>query len=411
MTTPALKRCVGDVRRFAEDHWGREPLLHRGDAVAFAGLLDLVDVDGLIGETLLRMPAFRLVKDGEPLDPASYTQTVKIGGKGLERTARPDRVADAFADGATIVLNALHRQSGPVGRFCRELELELTHPVQANAYITPPTAQGFSVHHDTHDVFVLQTHGHKAWRVYPPLVELASPDQPWKESLGDPGKPILSEELGPGNALYIPRGFPHDAEARKEVSVHITVGILATSWVDLWRGVMRRVSEERAFREPLPIGFADDPDILAAELDVRRKELHDWLEEAAGPEAVHEIAERFWRSRRPLSTGRLAQLEQLDRIDARTSLRRRTDGVFRVEMADDQAVVILGRREIRMPSFCESALRYIAVSAAAFTAAELPELGDEDSRVVLAKRLVREGALEVEGARRAGWPQRGPRHD
>jgi ribosomal protein L16 Arg81 hydroxylase len=397
MITPALERCVGDVRRFAEEHWGREPLVYRGDPDAFAGLLDLVDVDNLVGETLLRMPAFRLVKDGTPLDPASYTQTVKIGGQGLDRTARPDRVADAFADGATIVLNALHRQSGPVGAFCRELELELTHPVQANAYITPPTAQGFSVHHDTHDVFVLQTHGHKAWRVYRPLVELASDDQPWSESLGDPGEPVLSEELGPGDALYIPRGFPHDAEARKEVSVHITVGILATTWVDVWRGVMRRVSEERAFREPLPIGYADDPDVLAGELDVRRKELHDWLDEAAGPDAMRAHAERFWRSRRPLSTGRLAQIEQVEGIDARTQLRRRTDGVFRVEVDEDQAVVILGRREVRMPVFCEPAMRFIASATDAFTAAELPELGDEASRVVLVKRLVREGALEVEG--------------
>jgi cupin superfamily protein len=411
MTTPALERCVGDVRRFAEEHWGREPLLHRGDPAGFEGLLDLVDVDQLIGETLLRMPAFRLVKDGVPVDPASYTQTVKIGGKGLERTARPDRVADAFADGATIVLNALHRQSGPVGKFCRELELSLTHPVQANAYITPPTAQGFSVHHDTHDVFVLQTHGHKAWRVYKPLVELASSDQPWTESLGDPGEPVLSEELGPGDALYIPRGFPHDAEARKEVSVHITVGILATTWVDVWRGVMKRVSEERAFREPLPIGFADDADLLAAELDVRRKELHDWLDEAAGPDALRAHAARFWRSRRPLSSGRLAQLEQLDRIDGGTSLRRRTDGVFRVELVEDQAVVVLGRREVRMPLFCEPALRFIAAATRSFTAADLPALGDEASRVVLVKRLVREGALEVEGARLAGWAQRGPRHD
>jgi hypothetical protein len=245
---------------------------------------------------------------------------------------------------------------------------------------------------------VLQTHGHKAWRVYRPLVELASDDQPWSESLGDPGEPVLSEELGPGDALYIPRGFPHDAEARKEVSVHITVGILATTWVDVWRGVMRRVSEERAFREPLPIGYADDPDVLAGELDVRRKELHDWLDEAAGPDAMRAHAERFWRSRRPLSTGRLAQIEQVEGIDARTQLRRRTDGVFRVEVDEDQAVVILGRREVRMPVFCEPAMRFIAASTDAFTAADVPAL-DEASRVVLVRRLVREGALEVVGAR------------
>jgi hypothetical protein len=394
MTMPALERCVGDVRTFAEERWGSTPFLHRGEVDAFDGLLDLGDVDHLIGETLLRMPAFRLVKDGEPLDPKSYTQTVRIGGERLERTARPDRVADAFADGATIVLNALHRQSGSVGRFCRRLELELTHPVQANAYITPPTARGFSVHHDTHDVFVLQTHGRKAWRVYPPLIELASDDQPWKESLGDPGGPVLAEELAPGNALYIPRGFPHDAAAQDGISVHITVGILATTWVDVWRGVMRRASEERSFREALPIGYASDPDALAGEIDVRRKELLGWLDDAAGDEALRNHAERFWRSRRPVATGRLAQVERADAIDALTPVRR-TDGVFRVEPAGQRVTVRLGQREVRVPAFCEPALRFIAEHDGSLTAADLPELADDASRVVLVKRLVREGALEL----------------
>jgi hypothetical protein len=397
VTGAALERCVGDVRSFAEDHWGRQPLLHRGDPRAFDGLLDLADVDRLITETLLRMPAFRLVKDGEPLEPSAYTQTVRIGGQKLERTVRPDRVADEFEAGATIVLQALHRQSGAIGRFCRGLELALTHPVQANAYVTPPAARGFSVHHDTHDVFVLQTHGRKAWRVYRPLVELAGPDQPWKGSLGDPGEPLLEAELGPGDSLYIPRGFPHDARAQEGVSVHVTVGILASTWVDLWRGVMRGVSEHQSFREPLPIGFAADPEALETDLEVRRKELHAWLDEMAGPEALRDLAERFWRARRPVSAGRIRGLEQ--EIDAATRVRRVPEGVFRVGTDGDRATVLMGLRELRMPGFCEEALRFVAGAGGPFTAADLPGLPDEGSGVVIVERLAREGALEVEGAR------------
>jgi ribosomal protein L16 Arg81 hydroxylase len=397
MTGAALERCVGDVRSFAEDHWGRQPLLHRGDPREFDGLLDLADVDHLITETLLRTPAFRLVKDGEPLEPSAYTQTVRIGGQKLERTVRPDRVADEFEAGATIVLQALHRQSGAIGRFCRGLELALTHPVQANAYVTPPAARGFSVHHDTHDVFVLQTHGRKAWRVYRPLVELAGPDQPWKESLGDPGEPLLEAELAPGDSLYIPRGFPHDARAQDGVSVHITVGILASTWVDLWRSVMRGVSEHRSFREPLPVGFAADPDSLETDLEVRRKELHAWLDEMVGPEALRDLAERFWRGRRPVSAGRIRGLER--EIDAATRVRRVPEGVFRVDTDGDRATVVMGLRELRLPGFCEEALRFVAGAGGPFTAEDLPGLPDEGSGVVLVKRLAREGALEVEGAR------------
>lgn len=380
MTGPALELCVGDVQRFAEEHWGRRPLLHHGEPEAFAGLLELTDVDRLITETLLRMPAFRLVKDGETLDAASYTQTIHIGGKPVERTVRPDRVADAFADGATIVLQALHRQSGEIGRLCRGLELALTHPVQANAYITPPGSQGFSIHEDTHDVFVIQTHGSKAWRVY------------------EAGTPILETDLTPGDVLYIPRGFPHDAEAGAGVSAHVTVGILSSTWADVWRSMMRRLSEHASSGESLPIGFAEDPDGLASELDVRKKELHDWIDEVADPEMLREFADAFWRARRPLSSGRIAQLEAVETIDAGTTVRRRPEGVFRVGVDEGMAVALLGLRELRMPPHCEPALRFVADSTDWFAAADLPGLADDASRVVLVKRLAREGALEVEGA-------------
>ncbi len=394
MTISALERCVGDVRRFADEHWGRAPLLHRAGAAAFDGLLDIGDVDRLVTETLLRTPAFRLVRDGAPLDPKSYTQTIRVGGGAVEGTVRPDRVLDEFAEGGTIVLQALHRQRGPVARFCRELELDLTHPVQANAYITPPTAKGFSVHHDTHDVFVVQTEGHKSWRVYRPLIPLAGASQPWKSSLGDPGDPILEAELGPGDSLYLPRGFPHDAEAREEVSIHVTVGILSFTWLDLWRDVMRRAPDEERFREPLPVRFADHPPELDAEIEVRRKELQSWFEGAATGDAVERFAEGFWSNRRPLVRGGLEAVWSPDRLDGETRLRRRPESVFRVKPAGDLVRVILGRREVRMPAYCEPALRRIAAGDA-FAVANLPGLADEASRVVLVRRLVREGALEV----------------
>jgi lysine-specific demethylase/histidyl-hydroxylase NO66 len=394
--TGALGTLVGDARRFADEHWGRRPLHRPGaDPARFGGLLALGDVDHLVTGTLLRMPGFRMVKDGKPLDPASYTQTIRIGSTRVDRTARPDRVTALFAEGATIVLQGLHRQHPPVAELCRDLELALTHPVQANAYVTPPTSRGFAVHHDTHDVFVLQTHGHKAWRVYPPLVELAGPEQPWSADLGDPGAPILEAELGPGDSLYIPRGFPHDAEARREVSIHVTVGINAHTWADVWRHLLRGAAEHLPFREALPPGWAGDPGALAHELAVRVKELARWIEEAAGPEAAGAFARRFWATRRPLLRGQLQQLERSRNAGATTRFRRRPGGVFEVSVDDREVVILLGLRELRMPRFVEEAARWIAEAPDGFLPADLPGRLDEPSRMVLLRRLVREGALEV----------------
>jgi bifunctional lysine-specific demethylase and histidyl-hydroxylase NO66 len=394
----ALERCVGDVRRFAEERWGREPLLHRSDGPGFAELLDLPDVDHLVTETLLRMPSFRLVKDGEPLPPSEYTTTIRIGSARVDRTVRPDRVARAFADGATIVLQALHRMWPPVSSFCRDLELSLTHPVQANAYVTPATSKGFDVHHDTHDVFVLQTHGHKAWRVYRPVVELAGPDQPWVKGMAESGPPVMEAELGPGDCLYIPRGFLHDAEAREEVSIHVTVGILASTWLDFWRHVMGSASEHLRFREPLPIGFARRPERLVEDLPERSKDFRSWLDQAEG-EAVASFARRFYQGRRPLLPGQLRQVELLRTVGPTTRFRRRGGSVFEVSVVGDEAVVLLGPTELRMPAHVEADLRFVAGSSEPFRPGDLPGDLDERSRLVLLRRLVREGAVEVADVR------------
>jgi mannose-6-phosphate isomerase-like protein (cupin superfamily) len=382
-TNAALRRCVGDEASFAERYWGRRPLLHRRSGARFDDLLSLGDVDHLITGTLLRLPAVRLVKDGKPLPPPSYTRTITVGSRRVPETIRPERVLQAFADGATIVLQVLHRQWTPIARFCRELELAMTHPVQANAYVTPATSRGFGIHHDSHEVFVLQAHGRKEWRVFPP---------------GDPGSPVLEAELGPGDALYIPRGFPHEAEAREEVSVHVTIGIPARTWLDVWRHVMKEAADDAAFRENLPIAFAREADALAEEMAVRMGEFQSWFEKAAGAEAAASFTRDYWSRRRPVLDGQLLQVAGLGSIRPDTPLRLRPGSIFQVAVDGQEAVVLLGNRELRMPGFVEPALRYIARSKERFTPSELGTL-DAESSLVLVRRLIREGALEAPGQR------------
>jgi len=93
----------------------------------------------------------------------------------------------------------------------------------------------------------------------------------------------------------------------------------------------------------------------------------------------------------------LEQLGLVDGIDPVTRVRRRPGAVFVVEVRDGLATALLGLRELRMPAFCEPALRFAADRSEPFTAADLPGL-EAGSAVVLVRRLVREGALEVTGA-------------
>nr|MBA3748370.1 cupin [Solirubrobacterales bacterium] len=164
----------------------RGPLIvERDEAGRFDTLLCDRDVEHLVCETAIRSPGLRLVKDGAQLPLSGYTTDVSWRPGSFSATAVVDRVAEEHAAGATIVLQALHLHWHPAALYCRGLEIALGCPVQANAYCTPASAQGFAVHHDTHDVFVLQVSGRKRWRIYEPVHELPLKDQRWSSANAD----------------------------------------------------------------------------------------------------------------------------------------------------------------------------------------------------------------------------------
>src|ERR671919_1598216 len=135
----ALGRCVDDPDGFLTTTFGAAPCLRRGGG-SFDDLLSLDDVDRALTGSGLRQPAFRLVRDGEPIDPSSYTRPARTGNRRFSDLIDPGRVLDLFAGGATVVLQSLHRWWPPLARLCRDLELALGHQLQVNAYLTPAGA-------------------------------------------------------------------------------------------------------------------------------------------------------------------------------------------------------------------------------------------------------------------------------
>jgi hypothetical protein len=157
---------------------------------------------------------------------------------------------------------------------------------------------------------------------------------------------------------------------------------------------MREATDHAPFREALPIGFARSPDVLAEEMAPRSDEFRAWFDKAAGPEAAGSFAREFWSRRRPILDGQLVQVAGLADLDPTSVLRRRPDSVFEVSREGAEATLLLGTRELLMPGFVEPVLRYIA-EAKSFSASDLPGDLDADSRMILVRRLVREGVLEV----------------
>ena len=319
----------------------------------------------------------------------------------------PGRIFDEFRAGATIVFQGLHRSCPPLTRFCRALELELSHAVQANAYVTPAGSRGLGVHYDTHDVFVLQLAGTKAWSIHQPVLVDPLPSQPWKGTADDAGEAVLSVELQAGDCLYVPRGFLHSARAQDDLSAHLTVGVVTTTWHDVVRDMVAGIAEEPEFRTALPAGYAGDPAALAAGVEETVARLRKWLDGVDADAVASATAQRFLAARPPILAGQLQQLRMLDRLDDDSVLRRREGSVCHLVTAGDGLTVVLGDRTLHMPVALEPAMARIAGVGAAgagsgmagptepFRLGHLGDLLDGPSRLVLGRRLVAEGLLEV----------------
>jgi len=352
------------------------------------------EVDRLVSSSAPRTPAFRLVRDGRPLDTGRYTRTVRIGGHSVPGVADPAAIFQEFRNGATIVFQGLQRSCPAVTRFCRDLELELSHAVQANAYVTPAGSRGLGVHYDTHDVLVLQLSGAKQWSIHEPVLQDPLASQPWKGTAADAGDPCLSVELQAGDCLYVPRGFLHSARAQQELSAHLTIGVVTTTWHDVMRDVVAGVAEEEEFRAALPPGFASEPAGLAAQVEDALGRLRKWLDEVDTQAVADDVVRRFWAGRPQLLAGQLRQILAVDGIDDRSWLRRREGSVCHLVADGDTLLVVLGTRQLRMPATLHPAMERFAVTAQ-FRLDSLADLMDGPSRQVLARRLVLEGLLEI----------------
>ena len=206
----------------------------------------------------VRAPGFRLVRLGSTLSRRDYCRTAPIGNEQVDGVVEPNRVLEHYAAGATVVLQGLQFSDPVFAELSTNLALELDHPVQVNAYLTPPAERGLDVHFDFHDVIVVQLAGRKRWRVWQPLPRSARPvkrgpatAQPSVDELGDA---LLDRVLERGDCLAVPRGFPHAAESVDSESAHLTIGIMALTWNRVLRDVIDDVASGSALADRLAIG-------------------------------------------------------------------------------------------------------------------------------------------------------------
>ncbi len=359
----AVARLVGrpdDLREV----WGREPLLSPAADLPrdFDDLFGQESVDQLVATHGLRTPFLRVARAGATLPDREFTASGGVGAA-IGDQVSDDKLVRLFAEGATLVLQGLHRTHAPMVHFSQQLAAELGHPVQVNAYVTPPQNQGFSDHYDVHDVFVLQVDGRKRWVVHDPVHPAPLRDQPWTDRRAQVERaasttPRIDAELAPGDCLYLPRGYLHAATSLGAVSTHLTIGIHTwtrhTLATELVSAALTAVADDPEVRASLPLGVdvGSEAD-LRADADLVRARLVEALAGVDDARLVDALRRRSSSTQRAAPIGPLAQLSAAENLHHDTVVVLREHLQARLEAQAGGAVlrsragdVVLGHDEV-----------------------------------------------------------------
>jgi hypothetical protein len=389
--TFGLARLIApiDVAVFRSEYWEQRPLLNtRGDHLYYRDLFSLEAADEVVSTSHRHSSGVRIVKDG---------RGVPIEGilPSDQNYMYIEHVYGAYRRGSTIVLQSLHERWPGLQDLCAELSTECSTGFQVNAYLTPRNAQGLAVHYDTHDVFVAQVEGRKHWRLFESSLRLPLPTQPYEKCEHPVATPMQEFDLRAGDLLYLPRGVVHEALATDDISLHLTIGVHHVTWADVIRTTVEEALEQNiAFRKSLPIGF--DRSDFHGELETHLRGLMNTLVgDVPYASAVENARLRARLASAPLLRGHLRDLDGEPDVTSETPVSRRDGSQWRLHARDGDVCLQFHGKEISFPGYVEADLRFLAVADGPCTAAMLPGPLDEEGRLTLVRRLLREGFLTL----------------
>jgi ribosomal protein L16 Arg81 hydroxylase len=382
------------LETFWSEYWEKKPLyVERPFPEWCRDMPSIDDLDAIIDHTTGH-------------DAGSKDYLIRADNYGVESYSvergpdgRPDMSAiyRAYAKGWTIGVHKLNRRSTPVARLASGVAIDIGQKVNVNMYFTPSEAKGFAAHADSHDVIVLQLEGRKSWRVYAPqyLLPLEQQETVVKREEHELGAPVMEPTTEPGQILYLPRGFIHEAVRTEVPSMHLTIGVYPLRWLDLLEASLRVVAERNVlFRRAVP-SFAPGDEARAEEVG---REFAALLQTVQGREVATEAMRRCLGARsRELRTSpepHFNAIEQARSLQGHTEVARRLGWRTEVIREDKQVRIEFGTRSVIAPVSVAPALDFIAAHDR-FRVDDLPESLSLASKIVLVRRLIHEGLLKI----------------
>jgi ribosomal protein L16 Arg81 hydroxylase len=235
---------------FLDQIYGVRSTYIAGHSERFRDLFSWDALNGVLLKHRIEAPRLRVIKAGKDINPKNYTASFKHGRNAIRRLDW-QKLGDQLRSGATLKLNDVDEMHDNLADLCRTLELELHSRIHANVYAAWFTHQGFDTHWDDHEVLIAQIHGRKEWRVFRPEKKYPISDEVSLSSAPSE-EPSWRGKLHPGDVLYIPRGWWHDAVPVGEPTMHITLGWYRETGLDLGHAIVSSLAIYEEMRADLP---------------------------------------------------------------------------------------------------------------------------------------------------------------
>lgn len=266
---------------FRAEYEGRKPL-HipaQGEA-SKRRLLPWSTFNALLNQTSIWDAArLKLQHDGDSLPAWQYCrETLTQGGVIVQPV--PGKVQALMAMGASLVANEVEGLTAELSETRTMLSRAFAAQVGANVYCSFKGVQAFNTHYDLHDVFAVQTEGEKVWRLYANRAETPvgfdeEPEAARARMQATRGPLTAEIVMRPGDVLYLPRGWRHDALARDGESLHLTWSVTPLYGRVLFGLLENAAMQDPAFRAWLAPAAADGGAALAGQVaDLGRRLAH-----------------------------------------------------------------------------------------------------------------------------------------
>ncbi|WP_328966241.1 cupin domain-containing protein [Streptomyces virginiae] len=244
------ERLGGDL--FLAQSYFRSHHVVRGKPDDFAHLVSWSTLNQVIATHRLEPPRLRLSQGGEMVPLHRYAVPVTTRRSVVWHRIQPAELHARIREGASLVVDSIDEIHPPVTAAAEGLERFLRTPVQVNAYASWTATEGFGTHWDDHDVVVCQVEGAKRWRIYGPTRQAPT----WRDTQPPDvpeGAPLADIVLGPGDLLYLPRGWWHAVTADQGTpSLHLTFGLTTQTGADLMAWVVDQLRDDVRFRTDVP---------------------------------------------------------------------------------------------------------------------------------------------------------------